>query len=114
MRRIAWTRLGAWALALFFVTGAVTNLLGSPEVLAEYARWGYPSWFHYVTGIFELTTAALLARQWTRRSGVVLGLMLMGGAASTVLLNGEQAHAAVPAAVAIVLLWLGRASRRRR
>jgi len=36
----------------------VINLLAPGSTAAEYKRWGYPDWFHFVTGALELERAA--------------------------------------------------------
>ncbi len=113
MRRVAWMRLGAWTLALFFIVGGAINIVAPTPVVSDLLRWGYPSWFHYVTGTLELTAAVLLARQRTRRVGVLLGLAVTGGAATTLLLNGEAERAVVPLIVAALLIRLGFALHRR-
>jgi len=50
---------------------------------AEYRRWGYPDWFHFVTGALELATAALLVVTATRLLGAGLGGAVMLAAAGT-------------------------------
>src|ERR1700730_15379992 len=62
MSKISWRQVSALALAAFFVLGSLSNILAPGSVYEEYLRWGYPHWFHFVTGSLELTTAVLLAR----------------------------------------------------
>lgn len=112
LRRTPWTKLAAWALAAFFLTGVAVNLRPPPPILQDYARWGYPSWFHYVTGVLELATAVLLVTARTRLYGAVLGALVMGAALLTVILHGEFAHATAPGAVLAGLLTVGFRSRR--
>lgn len=80
-------------LAAFFVFNSLGNLFGPKFIIDEYVRWGYPRWFHFVTGTLELGTAALLPFLKTRRIGAALGCCVMLAAAATVILNGEYAHA---------------------
>lgn len=116
MKNINWRAAIAWLLAAFFVLGGVMNIFVSPQAVADYERWGYPAWFHYVTGTLELTAAALLIRKKTRFLGAMLASLVMIAAATTVLSNGEISHALAPLivlAVSIVVAWLNRSFIRR-
>ncbi len=62
MSKISWRQVSAFALAAFFVVGSLSNIFAPGSIYEEYLRWGYPHWFHFVTGSLELTTAVLLAR----------------------------------------------------
>ena len=93
MKKLPWRDIYAWLLAAFFVLGGGMNLLASPEILADYRRWGYPDWFHYVTGVMEWTAAVLIAIPATRLAGSVFAGTIMAAAAGTVALNGEFSHA---------------------
>ena len=73
MSKISWRQVLALALAAFFVVGSLSNIFAPPSIYEEYLRWGYPRWFHFVTGSLELTTAVLLARAQTRLWGSALG-----------------------------------------
>ena len=108
MTTFSWRSLYAWLLAAFFVFGGTLNILASPEILADYQRWGYPSGFNYVTGACEWTTAVLVAMPRTRLIGSLLGAAVMTGAAGTVLLAGEYSHA-IPPAIVLALTLLNAA-----
>jgi hypothetical protein len=66
MPKISWRQVSALALAAFFVVGSLSNIFAPGSIYEEYLRWGYPHWFHFVTGSLELTTAVLLAQARTR------------------------------------------------
>jgi hypothetical protein len=87
MSKISWRQVSALALAAFFVVGSLSNIFAPGSIYQEYLRWGYPPWFHFVTGSLELTTAVLLAR--TRLWGAALGCTVMLAALATVTLHGE-------------------------
>ena len=109
MSKISWRQVLAWALAAFFVAGSLGNILAARSIIEEYARWGYPTWFHFVTGSLELTTAALLVWAPTRLWGAGLGCTVMCAALGTVIIHGEYGHAAPPlvvAGLAIVVGWV--------
>ncbi|WP_373946898.1 DoxX family protein [Paracoccus marcusii] len=105
MTTIPWRHVFAGALAAFFLLGGTLNFFASPEIQADYARWGYPDWFPYVTGLLEWIAAALLAVPRTRLAGSLLGALLMAAAAATVLLHGEWSHA-IPPLVVLALVTL--------
>lgn len=97
----------AWALAAFFVIGAVGNWIAPPNVRAEYTRWGYPDWFHYVTAGLELLVAMFLVFASTRFWGVGLGAAIMLAAIATLLLHKEYRHALLPTTVLLFLILQG-------
>ena len=109
MSMIPWRHIFAGALAAFFLLGGTLNIFASPEIRADYDRWGYPGWFPYLTGLMEWTAAALIAVPRTRLIGSILAACVMGAASATVLLHGEFGHA-VPPLVVLVLVaangWL--------
>jgi hypothetical protein len=99
------------ALILLFIGGAIGNIGGVGGVSQDYARWGYPPGFRYLTGVLELTAVALLLRRRTRWVGALLGTGLMAGALATLLYHREMLHALIPAAglalsLALLLLTL--------
>jgi len=107
MSKISWRQVLAWALAAFFVAGSLGNIFAARSIIEEYARWGYPTWFHFVTGSLELTTAALLVWAPTRLWGAALGCTVMCAALGTVIIHGEYGHAAPPLVVAGLAIVVG-------
>jgi DoxX-like family len=113
MSKISWSQVSmqvpALALATFFVVGSLTNIVAPGSIYEEYLRWGYPHWFHFVTGSLELTTAVLLAQARTRLWGAALGCTVMLAALATVTLHGEYGHGMPPlvaATLSIVVGWI--------
>jgi hypothetical protein len=109
MSKISWRQVSALALAAFFVVGSLSNIFAPSSIYEEYLRWGYPRWFHFVTGSLELTTAVLLARAQTRLWGSALGFTVMLAALATVTLHGEYGHGVAPlvaAALSILVGWI--------
>ncbi|MEW9570388.1 DoxX family protein [Rhodanobacter sp. Si-c] len=109
MSKISWRQISAWALAAFFVAGSLSNIFAPPSIYREYLQWGYPHWFHFVTGSLELATAVLLARERTRLRGAALGCTVMLAALATVTLHGEYGHGIAPlvaATLSIVVGWI--------
>ncbi|SMG17556.1 DoxX family protein [Paraburkholderia susongensis] len=109
MSKISWRQALPLALAAFFVVGGLSNILAPRSIIEEYLKWGYPHWFHFVTGSLELTTAVLLAREQTRLWGSALGCAVMLAALATVTLHGEYVHGVAPlvaATLSIVVGWI--------
>ncbi|RCS29915.1 DoxX family protein [Rhodanobacter denitrificans] len=107
MSKISWRHVSALALAAFFVVGALSNIFAPGAIYEEYLKWGYPSWFHFVTGSLELTAAVLLARERTRLLGSAIGCTIMLAALATVTLHGEYGHGVAPIVVATLTLVVG-------
>ena len=107
MSKISWLQASALALAAFFVVGSLTNIFAFGSIYEEYLRWGYPHWFHFVTGSLELTTAVLLVRARTRLWGAALGCTVMLAALATVTLHGEYGHGVAPLVVATLSIVVG-------
>ncbi|MFU8926723.1 DoxX family protein [Acinetobacter puyangensis] len=104
MSKVNIKHLLAYALVAFFIVGSIGNFMGPQKILEEYARWGYPSWFHFVTGSLELISAILIAIVATRFVGSILASCIMLSAALTVIYHGEYTHAIAPLVVLILLL----------
>lgn len=92
----------AWALSAFFVAGGLFNIIAPPMLAAEYARWNYPSWFHYITGLCELSAAVLMAFAQTRLPGGLLAMAVMAAAVITVVWHREYTHAIAPGVVFVL------------
>jgi hypothetical protein len=107
MSKISWRQVSALALAAFFVVGSLSNIFALGSIYEEYLRWGYPHWFHFVTGSLELTTAVLLAQARTRLWGAALGCTVMLAALATVTLHGEYGHGVPPLIAATLSIAVG-------
>jgi uncharacterized membrane protein YphA (DoxX/SURF4 family) len=87
-------------LAFLFFGG--TKLMGAEMHVQNFARWGYPGWFMYVTGAMEVLGAILILLPKTRFYGAALLIATMIGAIATHLVSGEPAMIPLP----LVLLLL--------
>ncbi|MFK3737570.1 DoxX family protein [Massilia sp. TN1-12] len=103
-KSITWRGLLQWVLVAFFALAGLLNMLGTAALLAEYRRWGYPGWFHYVTGTLELSSALLQARRTTAKVGAALGAAVMAAAFLTLVFHREWLHAAFPLTVFFALI----------
>ncbi|WP_205525747.1 DoxX family protein [Pyxidicoccus trucidator] len=99
--------VGLWILtvlvAVAFLGAGGSKLAGMPPMPENFARWGFPLWFMYLTGVMEVAAALLLLvpRTATLGGALVVGTML--GAVLTHLKAGEGSQAVAP----LVLLVLG-------
>ena len=107
MPKISWRQVLPLVLAGFFVVGSLTNIVAPRSIYEEYMKWGYPHWFHFVTGSLELMTAVLLARARTRLWGSALGCTVMLAALATVTLHGEYGHGVAPLVAATLSIFVG-------
>jgi hypothetical protein len=107
MSKISWSQALPFALAAFFVVGSLTNIFAPGSIYEEYLKWGYPRWFHFLTGSLELIAAILLFRARSRLLGSALGCTVMLAALATVIIHGEYGHAVPPLIVATVSLVVG-------
>jgi hypothetical protein len=105
MSKISWHRILPLALAVFFAVGSLSNIIAPGSIYEEYLKWGYPRWFHFVTGSLELTAAILIFRAPSRLLGSALGCTVMFAALATVIVHGEYGHA-VPPLVAVTLSFV--------
>jgi hypothetical protein len=103
MNTISWIQGLTGALSAFFALGFVINTFAVKKVGPEYERWGYPDWFHFVSGGLELLVALTLPATVTRPFGVALGCAIMLAAIATVIRHRES-HRAVPPFVVFVFL----------
>lgn len=110
MRRPDVMTILRFLLAAFFVFGGIVNIIAPGTIQDDYLRWGYPDWFHYLTGALELTAAALLISRY-RLFGAILGACVMTGAVSTVIYNGEYSHAIAPFITLCVSLLVAASNR---
>lgn len=89
-------------LALAFLASGVPKLLGVPQTVEGFHRWGYPDWFRIVTGLVETGSALLLLIPRTAFVGASLLVATMIGAAYTHLTHNEAPFVVGP----LVLLVL--------
>jgi hypothetical protein len=87
----------AMIVAVLFAVAGVVNLAGLGGVKRDFARWGYPAWFHWLCGALELLGAALLFEPATRGLGLTLAAAILVAALFTLLRNREPfGHIAPP------------------
>src|SRR5215813_10245945 len=97
--------LSIWLLVAAFIGAGVFNAIGTSATREGFVRWGYPSWWHWVTGGLELLSAALIAIPLMRAAGLGLGTIIIVVASLTVLRHREYVHLA-PLGVFLALIAL--------
>jgi uncharacterized membrane protein YphA (DoxX/SURF4 family) len=93
----------AAVVSLFLVIGGFINIIAPEHIRQDYERWGYPSWFHYVTGTLELVAAVMIILPLTRVAGSVLAGVVMAAAVATLIRDGTLARAILPALALLVI-----------
>jgi hypothetical protein len=92
----------AWLLASAFAGAGLFNAIGGAAVQAQFLRWGYPTWWNFITAALEMLSAALIVPPETRIWGLALGAMVLIAAIATVTWRREYMH--LPPGVALAAL----------
>ena len=95
--------LSIWLLVASFLGAGIFNAIGTPAIKSDFARWGYPRWWHLCAGGLEIVSAVLLARPASRVAGLLLGGLIIAAAIVTVLRHRDFAHL-VPLSVFVALI----------
>ncbi len=89
-----------WALALvvagLFTAAGLSKLMNPERHVESFVGWGYPPWFMYLTGFFEVGGGLMALVPRTRIYGVLLLSVTMVGAFLTHITAGEFTAAPVP------------------
>ena len=87
--------------------GIIPKLTSDPEMVANFARWGYPEGAHFLIASGEIlaVTLLLIPRTVILGAGVMVSLML--GAIGTHFMHGEFAMALVPLSMLAVAALIG-------
>jgi hypothetical protein len=88
--------LSIWLLVAAFFGAGVFNAIGTRATRESFVRWGYPGWWHLVTGGLEILSAVLIALPVGRAAGLALGAIVIAAASVTVLRHREYSHLAPP------------------
>jgi uncharacterized membrane protein YphA (DoxX/SURF4 family) len=96
------TSVVAVLLCLAFLAAGLAKLTSQPMMQQEFASFGYPLWFMFVTGTIEIVSAVLVVIPRTSRLGAALLMCVMAGALFSHLTHGQIAMIGVP----LVLLVL--------
>jgi len=101
---LMWT-LSVLMAALFLFAG-VSKLIGGAEVAAEFARFGYPTWFRYLIGLIEVAGAVcLLIPKVAAEAASFLVIIMLGAVISHIRAGDGFLEGILPAL--LVLLTMG-------
>jgi hypothetical protein len=90
--------------AAAFLLGAAINASSSKAVREEFVRYGFPSWWCWITAILEFLTAVLLILRPTFAIGVALGACIMVAAIIAVVRARDFRHIPPPAVFLLLLI----------
>lgn len=100
-----------WLLALEFTVGFLTKFYPGPTFFGppyseKFVDWGYPAWFGFVVGGWELLAAVMLVLPRRRFLGAVVLVFILTGAVTTHIINHHSFTESVSAPVHLVLAGL--------
>lgn len=84
--------LSVGLLVVAFLCAGVVNAIGPAKVRRDFARWGYPVWWRFLTGGLEIACATLVAYPATRIFGFGLAVAILTAAVVTVLRHRDFSH----------------------
>ena len=96
-----------WAVALFLVVGGLANIVGPAALRRDYARWGYPAWFRFVTGLLLAAAGISIILPALFWCGLVLAALVTLAAVATLLVHREYGHTPPSLVLLALLAWLG-------
>jgi len=94
-----------WLLVAAFFSAGLFNAIGTQRTQSDFARWGYPRWWAFLTGGLEIICAALIAFPASRMVGLALGAVIVTAAVFTVLRHRDFSHL-IPLGVFAALIAL--------
>ena len=83
-----------WLLGAAFAAAGLVNAVGTPAGKSNFVRWGFPSWWCYLTGGLEIAVAVLIAIPTSRKAGLIVGAVVVAAAVLTVARHREFTHLA--------------------
>lgn len=84
-------------LGLGMLAAGGAKLAGVEQLAQNFARWGYPGWFLYLTGVIEIVAGIGVAVPKTRLPGSAIVAGTMIGATVTHIRAGEGVGETIPA-----------------
>ena len=87
------------ALGIVMIGAGAVNFVAPGSVRDSFARWGYPTGFHRVTGGLEVIAGLLLLIPATSRAGAIGSAAILLAAVITLIRHRDWKH--VPGAIAL-------------
>jgi uncharacterized membrane protein YphA (DoxX/SURF4 family) len=98
-------------LAAAFLMFGTLKLTGAEQLVEQFSKWGFPSWFRLFVGVAEIVGAGLLIFPRTTLPGAVTLGILMAGCVFMHLKTGEGPQSIPAVVLFILLLGIGYARR---
>jgi hypothetical protein len=90
--------------AAAFLLGALINASGRKAVREEFVRYGFPSWWCWITATLEFLTAVLLVLRSTFAMGLALGACIMVAAILAMIRTRDFRHMPAPSLFLLLLI----------
>lgn len=87
-----------------FLLGAIVNASGRKAVREQFVRYGFPSWWCWITAMLEFITAVLLILQPTFAIGALLGACIMVAAIVGIVRARDFRHIPPPAVFLLLVI----------
>jgi uncharacterized membrane protein YphA (DoxX/SURF4 family) len=102
-----WLSVLSWFVAVELFLFAPLKFLpfglgGYPSYPVKFEHWGYPPWFAYVIGAWEVLAAVMLVQPRRRFLGAASLLFILTGAVATHIINHDSIQDSVAAPVHLV------------
>lgn len=101
-------------LSVGFLGSGMLKLVKMPELVLEFTKWGFPLWFMYIVGVFELILAIFIFYQPTRGRAALITIIFMLSATAVHIYHGEFARLFAPSIlilVSFILLYIERTTK---
>lgn len=96
-----------WLAATAFFIGGAVNASGVKSIRDDFRRYGFPSWWCWITAALEIATACLLLLPATFPIGVALGACIMIAAIASVARAKSFRHIPPPMVFLLLLIVAG-------
>jgi uncharacterized membrane protein YphA (DoxX/SURF4 family) len=90
------------ALGVVMIGAGAVNFIGPRSIRESFARWGYPSGFHRVTGGLEMMAGLLLLVPATSRAGAIGSVVILLAAVMTLIRYRDWTH--LPGAIVLTAM----------
>lgn len=93
-------------LTVLYIFAGGTKLIGMPMHIEHFAQWGYPNWFRFVVGTWEVLFGLLLLVPRVAAYAAIALAISMVGAIYTEIFRGVPSQATAPGLLLVALLAL--------
>ncbi|WP_200411894.1 DoxX family protein [Virgibacillus salexigens] len=105
-----WRKYAGWVglilMALIFILAGALKLMGVQVMVEIFDRLGYPAWFRIAIGVLEIVGAFALPIRHTSRYAAFLLALIMIGAITSTIINGQIVNVVLPVVLLFFLIWI--------